>query len=154
MNLTSPVFEEDGLIPAKYTCDGDRFLSPPLYIENPPEGTKSFVLIVDDPDVPVEVMPEKLFTHWVLFDIPADTEGIPEGTHPGHLGMNTRGEAQYSGPCPPPEYDPAEHRYFFKLFALDSMLNLEAGSSREHIEEALEGHVLERIELVARYRRT
>ncbi len=153
MKLTSPAFEDGELIPTKYTCDGDRFLSPPLYIEDAPEDTKSFVLIADDPDVPAEVLPDKLFTHWVLFNIPADTEGIPEGTHPGHLGMNTRGDAQYTGPCPPPEYDPAEHRYFFKLFALDTMLDLPPGSSREHIEDALDGHVLERVELIGRYQR-
>lgn len=153
MKLTSPAFEENESIPAHYTCDGERFISPPLYIEGVPEGAKSLVLIMDDPDVPAAVMPEKLFTHWVLFDIPPDTEGIPEGMHVGHQGMNTRGDAAYTGPCPPSEFDPPEHRYFFKLFALDTMLNLPAGSSREHIEEAMEGHVLERVELVGRYSR-
>lgn len=153
MKLTSPAFEENESIPAHYTCDGERFISPPLYIEGVPEGAKSLVLIMDDPDVPAAAMPEKLFTHWVLFDIPPDTEGIPEGMHVGHQGMNTRGDAAYTGPCPPSEFDPPEHRYFFKLFALDTMLNLPAGSSREHIEEAMEGHVLERVELVGRYSR-
>ena len=153
MKLTSPAFEENESIPAHYTCDGERFISPPLYIEGVPEGAKSLVLIMDDPDVPAAAMPEKLFTHWVLFDIPPDTEGIPEGMHVGHQGMNTRGDAAYTGPCPPSEFDPPEHRYFFKLFALDTMLNLPAGSSREHIEEAMDGHVLERVELVGRYSR-
>jgi len=153
MKLTSPVFEENGSIPAQYTCDGDRALSPPLYITDVPENAQSLVLIMDDPDVPAEVMPEKLFTHWVLFDIPPDTEGIPEGMQAGHLCMNTVGDASYTGPCPPPNYDPSEHRYFFKLFALDTMLNLPAGSSREHVEDAMDGHVIERIELVGRYSR-
>lgn len=153
MKLSSPAFEEGASIPAHYTCDGERLLSPPLYIEGVPEEAKSLVLIMDDPDVPAEVMPEKLFTHWVLFDIPPDTEGIPEGMQVGHQGMNTRGDASYTGPCPPSQFDPAEHRYFFKLFALDTMLNLPPGSSREHIEEAMDGHVLERVELVGRYSR-
>ena len=153
MKITSPVFKENSPVPAQYTCDGDRFLSPPLYIKDVPEGAQSLVLIVDDPDVPAEVLPEKLFTHWVLFDIPPETEGIPEGMSVGHQGMNTRGDAHYTGPCPPPEFDPPEHRYFFKLFALDTMLNLPPGSSREHIEEAMEGHIIERVELIGTYSR-
>nr|MDB5265055.1 Raf kinase inhibitor-like protein YbhB/YbcL family [Parcubacteria group bacterium] len=154
MKITSTAFEEGGAIPSEYTCDGDRLLSPALQVEDVPEGARFLALIADDPDVPKALMPEGVFTHWVLFNIPADTEEIPEGETVGTPGANGRGDKHYTGPCPPTDHEPSEHRYFFKLYALDSMLDIPEGSTRETVENAMEGHVIETAELIGRYKRT
>lgn len=155
-SLTSPAFENGGNIPAKYTCDGSHGLSPTLAWSGVPEGTKSFVLIVDDPDIPQVVKDArsiKAFDHWTLFNIPPETREIPEGGTAGTPGTNTAGSADYTGPCPPPEHEPSEHRYFFKLYALNSLLSLSAGATKEEVLSALAPHIIEETELVGRYSR-
>ena len=154
--LTSSAFENNGAIPAKYTCDGDRFLSPSLAWSDVPEGTKSFALIMDDPDIPQVAKDThgiEAFDHWTLFNIPADVTGVPEGGSLGTPGANTRGDVKYTGPCPPPEYEPHEHRYFFTLYALDSLLELSLGATKAEVLSALAPHVIEKTELVGRYSR-
>jgi hypothetical protein len=150
--LKSPVFEEQGTIPAKYTCDADN-VSPPLTIEGVLEGAKSLVLIMDDPDIPESVKQARgiaVFVHWTVFNIPPETTMIAEAREPsGTAGANGTGEVGYRGPCPPDR----EHRYFFKLYALDTMLGLPAGSTKADVERAMEGHILAGTELIGRYDR-
>jgi Raf kinase inhibitor-like YbhB/YbcL family protein len=153
MTISSPAFPNENRIPTAYTCDGDRFLSPPLTFDGIPENTASLVLIVEDPDVPEELIPTGLFTHWVVFNIPPDATGFFEGGYVGTLGANSRNEFRYTGPCPPPEYEPSEHRYFFKLFALDVLLDLPEDASVDDVEEAMTGHLIEKAELLGRYKR-
>ena len=153
LTLTSPAFENGGLIPAKYTCDEDRMLSPQLLISGVPEEAKSLALIMDDPDVPKAIHPDGMFDHWTLFNIPPQTTGIPEGGSAGIAGANGAGKNAYTGPCPPPQYEPSEHRYFFKLYALDTELTLQAGASKEEVEKAMQGHVVGEVQLMGRYKR-
>lgn len=153
MHIESSSFSNKARIPSQFTCDGNRLCSPALYIERAPKNTVSFALIMDDPDVPKEVRPSGMFVHWVLFNIPADTTKIPECGTVGTPGVNTRGDNAYTGPCPPPEYEPKEHRYFFKLYALDTMLELSEGASKEDLEKAMDGHILDSAELVGTYAR-
>ncbi len=153
LKLTSFAFAHDGKIPAKYTCDEDRFLSPALTINGAPGGTSSFVLIMDDPDVPKIVRPDGVFNHWVLFNIPASTTEIGEGEVVGTVGNNGRDEARYTGPCPPPEYEPSEHRYIFSLYALDTELSLSVGATKGEVLSAMRGHILEQAELTGLYKR-
>jgi Raf kinase inhibitor-like YbhB/YbcL family protein len=145
--LTSPAFEHEGLIPQIYTCDGND-ISPPLKWEGAPAATQSFALISDDPDAPMGT-----WDHWLLFNIPASIHefsqhltALPAGTK---VGKNSWGREDYGGPCPPDRI----HRYFFKLYALDALLNLENGASKSAIEQALEGHILASTELMGRYGR-
>ncbi|MBS3140405.1 YbhB/YbcL family Raf kinase inhibitor-like protein, partial [Candidatus Woesearchaeota archaeon] len=150
MKLTSSAFNNNGFMPSRYTCDGQN-ISPPLTVSEVPEDARSLVLIMDDPDIP-DFVKEKygiqIWDHWIVFNIASTIKEISEGQNPaGILGKNTRGSNAYSGPCPPD----AEHRYFFKLLALDSKLNLPAGSSKTQIEEAMNGHIIEKAELVGRY---
>ena len=153
MQIISFAFEQDALIPSKYTCDGNGRLNPPLTISGVPEGTKSLALIVDDPDVPKQLRPDGTFTHWVLFNIPAETKEIPEGGNPGTPGANTGGGRAYTGPCPPPQYEPSEHRYVFKLYALDIELNLQSGAAKDEVLEAMKDHIITEAELTGRYKR-
>lgn len=152
LTLTSPAFQSGGVIPSKYTCDGEN-TSPELQIRGVPEGTKSLVLLVDDPDVPRVVREEQMFDHWVLFNMRPDTAIIPEGAAEGVQGSNTRGDTSYTGPCPPPQFEPKEHRYFFSLYALDTELPLEKGASKDAVKLAMKGHILAKAELVGRYSR-
>lgn len=151
MKLSS-IFPPNGQIPSKYTCDGDN-ISPPLKIENVPTNARSLVLIMDDPDIPSfakEKFNIEVWDHWVVFNIPPATREIVEGKNPaGTLGKNTRGENTYGGPCPPDR----EHRYFFKLYALDVLLDLSEGVSKKLVEEAMKGHILAEAELRGRYER-
>jgi Raf kinase inhibitor-like YbhB/YbcL family protein len=142
MELTSPEFKHNQSIPSKFTCEG-RDISPGLQIEGLPEETKSLTLIVDDPDAPVGV-----WVHWVVFDIPV-LDRIEEGAVPGKQGLNTAGGRDYHGPCPPS----GTHRYFFKLYALDTLLNLEEGASKGRLEKAMQGHILAKAELVGLYKK-
>jgi len=151
--LSSPAFLNNGEIPSKYTCDEDRFLSPPLSISDVPESAASLALIMDDPDVPKAKHLSGVFDHWVLFNLPPDTAEIPEGKSVGTAGANSRGEMHYTGPCPPPEYEPSEHRYVFRLYALDEVLNLPAGATKKEVLAAMEGHIIAIAEFVGRYRR-
>ena len=148
--LTSPAFTSGGNIPSKYTCDaGAQNPSPALAWSEAPAGTKSFALIMHDPDAPIAGG----FTHWVLFDIPASTSGLPEGFQPGSAGVSgTSGfrRAGYGGPCPPS----GVHHYHFILSALDlATLGLAAGATKADVEKAMQGHVLGTAELVGLYQR-
>jgi len=152
MKLISPAFKNGEIIPSKYTCDGEG-VSPPLVIADVPAGAKSLVLIMDDPDIPEAAKKSfnvEVWDHWVMFNIPPTITEIAEGKNPaGVLGKNTRGDFAYGGPCPPDR----EHRYFFKLYALDIMLNLPGGSTKTEVEKAMNGHALETAELMCRYAR-
>lgn len=150
MKFESTAFEHEGSIPSKYTCDGEN-ISPPLKISDVPEGTKSLVLMMDDPDVPKSVRPDGVWDHWLVWNIPAETIEIPEGKEPaGVVGKNTGGKFGYQGSCPPDK----EHRYFFKLYALDTMLELSAGTAtKKDLEKAMEGHIIGQTELMGRYNR-
>ena len=148
--LTSSAFSEGEHIPQKYSCDGED-ISPALEWSDPPEGTQSFALIADDPDAPVGT-----WVHWVLYNLPAETLVLPEampgdseladGSRHGH---NSWGRPGYGGPCPPG----GTHRYFFKLYALDTVLDLAAGADKEQLLKAMEGHILAQTETMGRYSR-
>jgi Raf kinase inhibitor-like YbhB/YbcL family protein len=145
LTLSSPAFRDREDIPAKHTCQGDD-TSPGLRIGGVPEGARSLVLIVDDPDAPMGT-----FDHWVVWDIPAGTASIPEDSVPQGAvqGRNGAGTNQYVGPCPPS----GKHRYFFKLYALDTSLGLGGSSGKADVERAMEGHVLARAQLVGLYQK-
>ncbi len=149
MQLISPAFTEGGKIPSEYTCDGKN-INPPLDIRGVPDGTESLALIMDDPDVPLSIRPDGLYIHWVVYNMPATLKSIEKGKAPkGVFGAGTGGKLAYQGPCPPDR----EHRYFFKLYALDISLDLPAGATKEEVEEAIEGHVIEEAHLMGRYER-
>jgi Raf kinase inhibitor-like YbhB/YbcL family protein len=152
MTLTSSAFEPGGQIPSRYTCEGDD-ISPALTWDGVPEGTKSLVLIIDDPDAPDPDAPKMVWVHWVVYNIPADTKSLPENASaslaPGiALGMNDFKKTGYGGPCPPV----GRHRYFHTLYALDTKLDLEKATKAE-LEQAMEGHVLASTELIATYQK-
>lgn len=151
MQLTSAAFQHEGKIPAKFTCDGAN-QSPEFSWREAPEQTKSFALIMHDPDAPKPGG----FTHWVLYDIPAGTgaltPNVPKQEHvagTGIQGKNDSGKIGYMGPCPPS----GTHRYFVRLYALDRELKLNPGATREQLEQAIQGHVLEQAELMGSYAR-
>jgi Raf kinase inhibitor-like YbhB/YbcL family protein len=142
LKITSSAFQEGGNIPSKFTCDGSD-TSPSLQITGVPSGAKSLVLIADDPDAP-----GGLFTHWLLWNIPPQTNSIAEGSAPkGVQGANDFGKTGYGGPCP----SPGTHRYSFKVFALDRELELRSGANRSQVDAAMKGHVIAQGELVGRY---
>jgi Raf kinase inhibitor-like YbhB/YbcL family protein len=151
LTLTSTAFKEGGDIPGAHTCDGaDR--SPALAWSEPPPGTKALALICDDPDAPAGT-----WVHWVLYDLPADARGLPEGVlaertlaSGAKQGTNDFGRIGYGGPCPP--RGPA-HRYLFKLYALDSPAPLAPGARKAQVEASIKGHVLGEAKLMGRYRR-
>ncbi|OUL36857.1 hypothetical protein BV372_05220 [Nostoc sp. T09] len=152
MEIRSSAFFIGNTIPFKYTCDGDD-ISPPIYWQDPPQGTQSFALILDDPDAP-----KQTFTHWVVYNIPADNRELPEGItqepklpNGGVQGKNSFGKLGFGGPCPPPKH--GAHRYFFKIFALDQSLDLPPGATKEELLQAMEGHVLDKAEVMGRYAR-
>lgn len=142
LRITSPAFKDKGLIPTKYTSDGADF-NPPLNIEGIPEGTKSLVLIVDDPDAPMGT-----WDHWIVWNIPPVGK-IEENSVPGTEGLNDFRKHSYGGPSPPS----GTHRYFFKVYALDTNLALSPNSRKKDVENAMKGHALARGELVGLYRR-
>ena len=144
--ITSSAFEPGTAIPARYSCKGDD-ISPPLVWHGVPNDTQSFALIFDDPDAPGGT-----WYHWLLFNLPADTRALPENATPpaGTLvGKNSWGRTDYGGPCPPR----GTHRYFFKLYALDSTLSLATGASKPDIESAMRGHILAQAELMGTFSR-
>ena len=144
MKLTSPAFENSREIPSEYTCDGANIL-PELNIQEVPENTKSLALIMDDPDAPGGT-----WVHWVVWSIPSDTMTIAKGTEPkGTQGTTSFGKPGYGGPCPPS----GTHRYFFRLYALDTVLDLKEGSKKEALEAAMDGHIIEKTELMGTYKR-
>ncbi len=142
MRLASPAFNDNGNIPGKHTCQGDD-ISPELRISDIPDGAKSLVLIMDDPDAPMGT-----WVHWVVYNMPIvssiSEDSVPEGAQ---QGKNSWGRNSYGGPCPPS----GTHRYVFKLYALDGMLDLEAGSKKEQVEAAMEGHVLAQTSLTGMF---
>jgi Raf kinase inhibitor-like YbhB/YbcL family protein len=151
IDFSSRSFSSGGNIPQKFTCDGED-VSPELQWGEPPAGTKSFALIADDPDAPVGT-----WVHWVLFNLPAATRSLPEGVpkqdtlqNGGVHGRNDFRRIGYGGPCPPPG---RPHRYFFKLYALDTTLNLKAGATKADVERAMKGHILAQGEWMGRYGR-
>lgn len=146
--LTSPAFIPDGAIPTALSCDGQN-RSPELNWMHPPDGTRSFVLIADDPDAP-----SGTFTHWVLFDIPGNAQQLPsDASGVGVSGRNDFQEVGYGGPCPPPNH--GEHRYYFRLYAVDvESMDLPEGATRDEVEKKMQGHVLDQAELMGRFERT
>ena len=151
MLLTSPAFTEGQPIPSQYTCDGKN-ISPPLEWSGAPSATESFALIVDDPDSPTGV-----WTHWVVFDLAAESSDLPEGvtksqqlTGKAKQGLNSFKALGYGGPCPSAG---KPHRYFFKIFALDAMLDLKSGATRSAVEAELNKHILATGQLVGTYLR-
>ncbi|HEX7456677.1 MAG TPA: YbhB/YbcL family Raf kinase inhibitor-like protein [Candidatus Nanoarchaeia archaeon] len=143
MKITSPVFANNASIPSKYTCDGSNF-SPPLQFSDVPTQAKSLVLICDDPDAPGRV-----FVHWTIWNINPETSEIGEGKVPDGTtqGVTDFGEVGYGGPCPPS----GTHRYFFKLYALDIILELPYSAGKEDVEKAMDGHIVAQAELVGNY---
>ena len=135
VKLSSLAFANETEIPQKYTCSGDN-INPPLTISDVPDDTKSLVLVIEDPDAPF-----KTWTHWILYNIDPQTTEIRENSVPksAFLGENDFGKGTYEGPCPPV----GRHRYFFYLYALDTVIDLDEGIAREELEEAMEGHILD-----------
>lgn len=152
--LTSPAFAPNGEIPARCTCDGeDR--SPPLEISGVPDGTRSLVLIVDDPDAPDPAEPRMVYVHWIVYDLPPDARSLAEGVgkragaHGGRDGLNDWARTGYGGPCPPV----GRHRYFHKLYALDTILGDRGALRKDALLAAMQGHVIASAELVGTYRK-
>jgi len=152
LTLRSSAFAEGEAIPAKYTCDGQD-TAPPLEWSGVPEQTGSLALIVDDPDAPDPAAPKMRFVHWVLYDIPPDTRGLPEGAGGDRLpagareGSNDFKKRGYGGPCPPI----GRHRYFFTLYALDKSFNAGGAATKSELEAAMKTHVIEKTQMVGTY---
>jgi Raf kinase inhibitor-like YbhB/YbcL family protein len=150
LEVKSSIFNEGGMIPEKYTCDGSN-VSPPLSWSGVPEGTQSLALISDDPDAPVGI-----WVHWVIFNIPPDVKELGENIPPDKFlpngsrqGNNDFKKIGYGGPCPPR----GTHRYYFKLYALDKKLDLDAGATKKELLQAMEGHILDESQLMGKYSR-
>ncbi|MFH1148644.1 MAG: YbhB/YbcL family Raf kinase inhibitor-like protein [Pseudomonadota bacterium] len=145
VSISTPAFENKGKIPEKYTCDGSD-VSPPLVIGNVPAETKSLALIADDPDAPMGT-----WVHWVVWNIDAKTREIKEDSIPGGgvQGTNSFGKHDYGGPCPPS----GTHRYFFKIYALDTYLNLKSNAEKRDLEQAMKGHILQEDRIIGLYKR-
>ncbi len=152
LTLTSPAFPAGGEIPRKYTCDGEN-ISPPLAWDAPPLGTQSLALIMEDPDAPAGT-----WDHWILYNLPAGARDLAEGVKAvldpktgttSRAGTNSWGKLEYGGPCPPS----GQHRYFFRLYALDTMLGLGLGANKAQLLAAMAGHILAQGELMGTYRR-
>jgi Raf kinase inhibitor-like YbhB/YbcL family protein len=150
--ISSPAFAPNDPIPAKYTCEGAD-ISPPLQWSGAPEGTKSFALIVDDPDAPDPAKPQRVYVHWVVYNIPASVTRLPEnaaksGLPPGAMqGTNDFGKQTYGGPCPPI----GRHHYHFKLYALDTELKGLKNPTKAQLEKAMVGHTLDSTQLIGTY---
>jgi Raf kinase inhibitor-like YbhB/YbcL family protein len=152
--LHSSAFAAGAEIPRRHTCEGDD-VSPPLGWSDPPAGTRSFALIVDDPDAPDPKAPQRTWVHWVVYDLPADARALPEGAGAGALppgaqhGRNDWGRTDWGGPCPPI----GRHRYVHELYALDTELGDLGAPTKAALERAMEGHVLGRAELIGTYQK-
>jgi Raf kinase inhibitor-like YbhB/YbcL family protein len=140
LTVTSPDFVHEGEIPERFTCDGED-ANPAFNIQGIPEGTKSLVIIMEDPDVPLTT-----FNHWVVWNIPPQ-ENIAGNSIPGIQGRNSLGKSAYLGPCPPG----GTHRYFFKVYALNSMLDIDEDSNKRKLESAMADHILAKGELMGWY---
>jgi len=150
LQLTSTAFAHEQMIPEVYTCDG-KDMSPPLEWSSAPDSTKSFALICDDPDAPGQT-----WVHWVVFNIPADYRELTDSVQAGRVieaginqGSNSWGKNSYGGPCPPS----GTHRYFFKLYALDTTFDLEGNVDKDHLLKQMDGHILAQAELMGKYSR-
>ena len=154
LSLESSAFQHGGAIPRRYTCDGED-VSPPLRWSGAPEKTRSFALIVDDPDAPDPAAPKRVYVHWVLHDVPTSVTSIDEDGESlavkagARQGQNDWGRTGYGGPCPPT----GRHRYFFKLYALDTALGQLGTPAKRDVERAMQGHVLSTAELMGTYQR-
>jgi Raf kinase inhibitor-like YbhB/YbcL family protein len=152
LSIKSPAFAPNGAIPPQYTCQGQD-TSPPLAFDGVPPATQSLALIVDDPDAPDPAAPRRVWIHWVLFNLPSSTRELPEGVQAlpagAKSGKNDWNRTGYGGPCPPI----GRHRYFFKLYALDTTLELGAPTKAE-LEKAMQGHVLASAELIGTYQKS
>jgi hypothetical protein len=154
LRLTSPAFEEGGAIPTKYTCEGQD-ISPPLEWTGVPEDAESLVLVVDDPDAPDPEAPKMTWIHWVVYNIPPGIDGLAEGAAEGDFkrraahGLNSWVKAGYGGPCPPI----GRHRYFFRLYALDQVLEGLDRPTKKHLMDVMEGHVIAEAELMGTYQK-
>lgn len=154
LSLSSTAFSPGGEIPRIHTCEGQD-TAPPLSWTGVPPGTRSLALIVDDPDAPDPRAPQRVWVHWVLFDLPPDTTGFPAAVAAGSLpagareGVNDWRRTGYGGPCPPV----GRHRYFFKLYALDTALTALATPTKAQLEAAMKGHVLAETELMGTYQK-
>jgi Raf kinase inhibitor-like YbhB/YbcL family protein len=151
LDFKSSAFTAGGEIPKRFTCDGPD-VSPALAWNDPPAGTQSISLIMDDPDAPAGT-----WVHWVLYDLPPSARELAEGvpkeeqlSNGAHQGRNDFRRIGYGGPCPPPG---RPHRYFFKLYALDARTNLKAGATKAELEKAMRGHILAQTDLMGRYKR-
>jgi Raf kinase inhibitor-like YbhB/YbcL family protein len=143
--ITSPAFVEGETIPVEYTCNG-RNISPPLAWSGLPADTQTLALIADDPDAPAGI-----WVHWVVYNLPSSTDELPAGVqNPGVEGINSNRKTGYSGPCPPPG---KPHRYFFKLYALDTSLELVPGATKGELEKAIRGHILAEGQLMGTFSR-
>lgn len=155
LSLTSGVFDSGGEIPSRYTCEGAD-VSPPLAWSGVPSDTRSLVLIIDDPDAPDPRAPRMTWVHWVLYNLPPDTTGVPEGVAGAQLppgaaeGTNDWHRTGYGGPCPPI----GRHRYFHKLYALDCLLDGLKHPTKAQVETAMRGHVLAEGQLIGTYEKT
>ena len=152
LQISSTAFEHQGAVPKKYTCQGDD-ISPPLAWSGLPDGTKSVALIVDDPDAPDPAAPKRVWVHWVLYDIPPTVQSLAEATKQAPAGArdgkNDWGRTGYGGPCPPI----GRHRYFHKLYALDTQLGDLGGPTKAQLEKAMQGHILAQGELIGTYQK-
>lgn len=155
--LTSPNFKNMESIPSRYTCDGEN-ISPALHWEGIPKGTKTFVLILDDPEIPAGIKTFKgelisVWDHWVIFNIPSSTTGFPENVQDfpagTRFGIGSHGKENYHGPCPPDR----RHNYFFKLYALDCSVSLKVGVTKREVEESMKNHIIEEVQLIGNYDR-
>lgn len=152
MSLSSPAFEHKGSIPAEYTCDG-KDVSPELNWKDIPDNAQSLVLIVDDPDAPDPAAPKIIWVHWILYNLPVHTIGLAKGVRDGDLpmgtlhGLNNWNSTGYNGPCPPV----GRHRYFFKLYALDTELPDLSRPNKAKLIKAMEGHLIEKAVLLGTY---
>jgi Raf kinase inhibitor-like YbhB/YbcL family protein len=155
LTITSPAFAAGGAIPALHTCEG-RDISPQLTWHGVPPGAKSLALVVDDPDAPDPAAPKMTWVHWVLYDIQPAATGLAEGVKPAALpagtreGVNDFGRTAYGGPCPPI----GRHRYFFRLYALDTMLSRLVRPNKAALEKAMQGHVLAEATLMGTYQKS
>ena len=156
MKLTSSAFKHNNQLPKKYTCEGEN-VNPQLQWEGTPEATKSFALLVEDPDAPSAKSPrsEGPWVHWIVFNIPAETTELKENVSVSALGavqgMTDSKKAAFHGACPPK--GSGMHRYFFKLYALDTKLDLKAGATKQQLLNAMQGHILAQAELMGTYKR-
>ena len=155
LELTSTAFQHGEKIPAKYTCEGED-ISPPLSWKGVPEGTKSLALIIEDPDAPDPKAPKMIWVHWILYNLPPNMISLPEAMTANNIpqdakeGLNSWKRTNYGGPCPPI----GEHRYFHKLYALDTLLTECDSPSKEEIESAMSNHVLAQTELMGTYEKS